>query len=120
MTEIAETSSNIVAQGTRMEGKICFDNLSRVHGTLVGEVSSTEGSTLVLSETALVEGSINADTLIVDGFVRGDITAKTRVVLSGTGRVIGNIKTPSLTIEFGAYFEGRSLMEDKPAAPGTG
>src|SRR4051812_10288689 len=105
--EIREAAVNIVAEGTRIEGKISFSQVSRVHGTLVGEVMAEDGSLLILSETSVVEGGIHADTLMIDGYVNGDITAKTRVVVSRTGRVIGNIRTPNLKVEFGAYFEGR-------------
>ncbi len=109
---IKETTINLIAEGTRLEGKISFENISRVYGILVGEIIATPGSTLILGETAKIEGTIQADTLIVDGFVQGDIKARTKVVLSGTGRVVGNIRTPSLVIDFGAYFEGQSLMEE--------
>jgi cytoskeletal protein CcmA (bactofilin family) len=112
MQTISESAINIVSEGTRVEGTIVFDQISRVHGTLVGEVQARPGSTLILSETSVVEGNIHADTLMVDGFVRGDIRATGKVVVSGTGRVLGNIATPSLTIEFGAFFEGSCSMED--------
>ncbi len=112
-----ETSINIVAEGTRIEGVITFNQVSRVHGVLVGEVRAQEGSTLILSETSVVEGNILADTLMIDGYVKGDVVAKKRVVLSRTSRVIGTIKTPSLTLEFGAYFEGRCAMEEKQNHP---
>jgi cytoskeletal protein CcmA (bactofilin family) len=115
--EITESAINIIAEGTHIEGKIKIDQIARVHGTLIGEVHAQPGSTLILSETALVEGTIRADTLFIDGFVRGDILATTKVVISGTGRVVGDIRTPSLTVDFGAYFEGRCAMEDQaPAA----
>lgn len=114
MPEITESSVNIIAEGTRIEGSIVFDEISRVHGTLVGDVLAKAGSTLILAESALVEGNLKVDHLYVDGFVRGDIDARTKVVVSGTGRVIGNIRTPSLLIEYGGYFEGDCSME-KPA-----
>jgi cytoskeletal protein CcmA (bactofilin family) len=106
-----ESSLNIVSQGTRIEGKVIFDRVSRFHGTLVGEAHGSDGSTLVLCESAVVEGNIFADTLFVDGFVQGNIQARTRVVVSGTGRVIGNIQAPSVKLEFGSHFEGRCEME---------
>ena len=111
MNTFHETSVNMVAEGTRIEGQITFDHVSRVYGVLIGEVRAKNGSTLVLSETAVVEGNIDADTLMIDGYVHGNISAKTRVVISRTGRVIGNIKSPSLSLEFGGYFEGRCTME---------
>lgn len=114
MKNLYETSVNIVSEGTRIEGKVVFDQVSRFHGTLVGEAHAREGSTLILTESSIVEGDVFADTLMVDGFVQGNIRARTRVVVSGTGRVVGNIQTPSLKLEFGAYFEGSCNMEQKP------
>ena len=106
-----ETTLNMVAEGTRIEGQITFDSISRIHGVLIGEVRAKDGSTVILSETGVVEGNIAADTLVIDGYVHGNVVAKTRIVVSRTGRVIGNIKTPSLSLEFGSYFEGRCAME---------
>lgn len=111
MNEIFESAITIVSEGTQLEGKMTFDHISRVHGQLRGEVRAKDGSILILCETSVVEGNIFADSLMIDGFVRGDIEAKTRVMISGTGRVIGKIKTRSLTVEFGAYFEGQCMME---------
>ena len=50
---------------------------------------------------------IDGDTIWIEGFVRGDIRARTRIVLSRTARVIGNLEGPFIEIQPGAYFEGR-------------
>jgi cytoskeletal protein CcmA (bactofilin family) len=110
MMHLQESHLNMVAEGTRIEGQVTFDQISRVHGVLIGQVRAKAGSTLILSETGVVEGNIDADILMIDGYVHGDVVAKTRVVVSRTGRIVGNIKTPSLTLEFGAYFEGKCTM----------
>ncbi len=117
MNSLHEMTINIIAEGTRVEGQVLFDHISRVHGVLIGEVRAKPGSTLILNETAIVEGNIEADTLMIDGYVHGDILAKSRVIISRTGRVVGNIKTPSLRLEFGAYFEGRCAMEEQSKDP---
>lgn len=110
--QIQESDISIISQGTRLEGKIHFDRTTRVHGVLVGEVNSRgHGGRLILSETCIVEGNIDADTVLVDGFVRGDIKTLGKVTISRTGRVIGNITTPKLELEFGGYFEGKCSME---------
>jgi len=108
MSEIIENKINIISEETVLEGKIVLDCLSRVHGTLEGEVIAKKGSELILAETSIVRGNIHGDTVIVDGFVQGDIEATTRVIISSTGRVSGNIATPSLDVKFGAHFEGRA------------
>ncbi|MBY0471293.1 polymer-forming cytoskeletal protein [bacterium] len=109
--QISESTINVIAEGSRLEGKIWLKHISRVHGTLVGDVHAVAGSVLVLKETSVVEGNIHADTLYVDGYVKGDIRAGTKVVVSGSGRVIGKIQCPSITIDFGAFFEGQCIME---------
>lgn len=117
--EVAESRINIIGEGSRIEGDVVLDEIARVHGVIVGQVQAKDGSTLILGETAMVEGTIHADTLIVDGFVRGDIIARRRVVISRTGRVVGTVATPLLKLEFGSYFEGRCRMEAGAAsAPG--
>ena len=112
-----ETSVNVISESTRIEGKIVVDQVTRFHGTLIGEVQAREGSTLIVTESAVIEGEILADTLIIDGFVQGNIRARTRVFVSGTGRVVGNIQTPSLKLDFGAYFEGSCNQEPPPGGP---
>lgn len=107
---IQEVSVSVMGAGSRLEGKIHLDGVTRVHGTLAGEVTANANSTLILCETSVVEGSIRGDTVVVDGYVEGDIFAQTKVVVSRTGRVIGNISTPSLCVEFGAHFDGRCFM----------
>ncbi|MCM2324794.1 MAG: polymer-forming cytoskeletal protein [Oligoflexia bacterium] len=110
---IRESAINVISEGTRIEGRIVFDEICRVHGTLVGEVRANPGSTLILAEPSVVEGNIHADVLIVDGYVRGDVVTRTRIVVSSTGRLIGNVTTPSLKLEFGSYFEGACTMDEK-------
>jgi len=114
MKNITEIETNILSEGTKIEGQVVFDHVTRVHGTLVGNVLALDGSTLIISESGVIEGNVNADTLIVDGYIEGDIVAKKKTLISGTGRVIGNIQTPSLLVEFGAFFEGKCTMEKVP------
>lgn len=110
-----ESGINIVAEGSRFEGTLAFDQIARIHGVIIGQVRGTSGSTLIFTETASVEGDVSGDLVLVDGFIRGNIEAKTKVVISATGRVIGDIRTGSLQLDYGAYFEGRCAM-DSPSS----
>jgi cytoskeletal protein CcmA (bactofilin family) len=110
-----ETAITIISENTKIQGHMVFRNLTRVHGILLGEIQAEPGSTLIFSETAVVEGTIEADTLLIDGYVNGTIFAKKRIVISPTGRVLGKLQTPSLLLEFGAHFEGTCLMDSSRA-----
>ena len=114
--QLSESTVNLVSEGTRLEGKVVFDRITRFHGVVTGEVQAKDGSMLILGETSVIEGDVRADTVLIDGYVAGNVFAKTKVVVSATGRVIGNIETPSLKLEFGSHFEGQCRMEKAAAA----
>lgn len=110
-----EIAINMISEDTRLEGKILFADVCRVKGTLLGEVHAADGSTLILEESSVVEGEIYADTLIIDGYVKGNIISRKKVHISSSGRLIGCIKTPMLKLEPGAFFEGNCFMDQQPS-----
>jgi cytoskeletal protein CcmA (bactofilin family) len=55
---------------------------------------------------------MHANTVIVAGAVRGDITAE-RLEIRSTGKVWGNVVTGSFSTEEGAFLRGQITMEDK-------
>ena len=83
-----------------------FEGTLRIDCHVSGAVHSPAG-TLMMGETAELQGNIFVAVAIVDGFVRGDIRATERVELGSKARVIGNIETPALAIQPGAMFEGQ-------------
>jgi len=56
--------------------------------------------------------ALQANTVIVAGAVRGDITAE-RLEIRSTGKVWGNVVTVSFSTEEGAFLRGQITMEDK-------
>lgn len=114
---IHETEVTVIGEGIRLDGKLALGGVVRVYGRLSGEIVAAPESSLILMESAVVEGTLDVDTLVVAGFIRGDIRARSRVSIEGTGRVIGNIETPAIAIDFGAYLEGETKMTGKKKAP---
>jgi cytoskeletal protein CcmA (bactofilin family) len=114
---IHETEVTVIGEGIQLDGKLKLCGVIRVYGRLSGQITADADSSLILMESAVVEGSLDVDTLVVAGFIRGDIRARTRVSIEGTGRVIGNIETPTIAIDFGAYLEGETKMTGKRKSP---
>lgn len=110
---IHETEVTVIGEGIQLDGKLKLCGVIRVYGRLSGHITAEPDSSLILMESAVVEGTLDVDTLVVAGFIRGDIRARTRVSIEGTGRVIGNIETPTIAIDFGAYLEGETKMTGK-------
>jgi cytoskeletal protein CcmA (bactofilin family) len=71
---------------------------------------------LTVGETGHIEGSIYAEAVEVRGRIVGAITAK-QVRLYGTSYIDGDITHEQLAMETGAFFQGRSLKFQRPAAP---
>lgn len=113
--------STLLGRGSEFEGKLTFEGTVRIDGVLKGEVFSED--VLIVGEGARVEAEIDVGAIIIQGTVIGNIRAKRSIEVLAPGRVSGDITTPSLQIEKGVVFEGRSFMEsfhpmDKPKSGG--
>lgn len=101
---------NLITAGSRFDGTVEFSNYTRFEGSIRGTLKGVPGSELIVGEQGVVEGKIEGDKVIIDGFVRGEIHATAKVTISESGRVIGQITAPSVEIKFGGYFDGKCSM----------
>jgi cytoskeletal protein CcmA (bactofilin family) len=104
----ANNSTSVIDQGCELEGRFRFTGTLIVNGKCRGELLSPD--TLLVGEAAELEAEICVGTVIVDGSVTGNITARERVELRAGARIAGNIITPALVLEEGVVFDGRCSM----------
>lgn len=105
--------------GSQMEGELRFEDTFRVDGKLKGTIVS-QGD-LIVGEAGEIDAEVRVRRVFVSGTVRGTIRTTGRVEITAKGRVMADLFTPSLSIEDGAFFEGRCSMErEKEAAEETG
>jgi excisionase family DNA binding protein len=93
-----------------MQGTISFRepvNL-KINGHFEGMLD-LRGS-LTIGPEARVNANINGDEITIAGKVHGDINAKVRLKLTSTAHLVGNIKSPLVSIEEGARFHGNCQM----------
>ena len=107
--------TTLLGRGASFEGKLTFEGTVRIGGRFKGEVFSDD--VLVIGEGAIVEAEIDVGEIIVQGTVLGNIKAKRAIEVHAPGRIKGDIHTPSLQIDKGVMFEGRSFMEGAVKAP---
>jgi cytoskeletal protein CcmA (bactofilin family) len=100
----------IIASDVTLTGVLEVSHELHLHGKVSGELQGRPGSTILVKEGAHVEGRIFSDTLVIEGFVRGEIEAMQKVWITARGRVLGSIKTPSLQVDPGAIFEAEVKM----------
>lgn len=108
---MASDDVNLITAGSRFEGTVEFRDYTRFEGYIHGTLKGSLGSELIVGESGVVEGKVEGDVVVIDGFVRGDIAALSKVVITGTGRVVGEIQAPSVKVEFGGYFDGKCSMQ---------
>jgi cytoskeletal protein CcmA (bactofilin family) len=94
--------------GSRFEGKLSFDELVRLDGVFSGEIHSSD--TLIVGETAEIDGIIEVGALILSGRFKGNIKATTLVDLRAPAQVEGTIEAASLKIDEKVVFNGEIKM----------
>ncbi|MFC5371116.1 polymer-forming cytoskeletal protein [Brevundimonas faecalis] len=108
------SSLSTLSAGVKYEGNISGAGELQVDGSLKGDIRVVR---VVIGEGGSVEGTVHADILEVRGRVSGAIVAK-QVKLFATSRVEGDITQEQLSIEQGAWFQGRCTQakRDTPGA----
>ena len=101
--------TTLLGRGATFEGKLTFEGTVRLDGRFKGEVVTDD--VLVIGDGAHVEAELDVGEVIVQGTVVGNIKAKRSIEVHAPGRVKGDLHTPSLQIDKGVMFEGRSFME---------
>ena len=96
----------VLDQGTSFEGKLSFEGTAQISGDFRGEIFTRD--TLVVTETATVIAQIEADTIIINGKVEGNLFAKKAVHMHPPAVFKGTVTSPSLRIDEGVIFEGLS------------
>jgi cytoskeletal protein CcmA (bactofilin family) len=97
-------SGTVIGNGLKIVGNVTAEGLVEVNGQIEGDLHCTS---LIVSPKAQIVGSITAKRVVVAGKVEGPIQGGD-VVLKSQAHVVGDIRHQSLTIEKGAYFDGRA------------
>jgi cytoskeletal protein CcmA (bactofilin family) len=106
-----------------VQGDVEFTGGLHVDGRITGNeraVAGAEGS-LSVSEHGVIEGSVEAPNVVLNGRVNGDIIGRDRVVLGGKARVRGNVHYGVIEMALGAEISGKLVpRNDNPSANKAG
>ena len=125
MASANEDFSTTIGPDAVFKGELRFDKGLRLLGKLEGEINS-EGN-LLIGEGAKLIGDAKVGTIRLDGEVKGNLSANSKVQLSATARLEGDLQTARLEVAEGAVLVGRcsigvngspaAAATSKPAAP---
>ena len=103
--ELGSEVNSFIGENTTFEGRFMVQGSMRIDGKFEGTLLAVDQ--LEIGPKARVKTKITASSVIVKGVVIGNIEASKRILLFGTARVLGDLKTPELIIQEGVIFEGR-------------
>ncbi len=97
-----------LGQGVDVKGVIHFEGTARIDGRIEGEIHTN--GTLIVGENAVIKALISAGSLICSGKINGNVNAAKKVELMKPAVLIGNVRSPSISMEPGAHFHGMCDM----------
>ena len=109
----------LIGRSARVQGDIEFSGGLHIDGRVTGNVRVVPGAkaSLSISEHGVIEGSVEAPQVVLNGSVNGDIIASDRVVLGTKARVRGNVSYGVIEMALGAEITGRLIPGGAPEEP---
>ena len=104
-----------VGPSITIEGDVKGEEDLLVEGKIAGKITVPAHS-VTIGATGHVKAQVRARSITVEGEVEGDLTAEQDVVVRPSGSVLGNIISPSVSLESGCRFKGSIDMEKGLAA----
>ena len=103
-----EKITTTLGKGTNFSGTMNFESSLKIDGNFQGKVISP--GFLYIEKGAVVNADIDVGSVVIGGYVKGNVTAKKNLELLGTGELHGDIRTAKLKIADGVVFEGKCEM----------
>ncbi len=98
-----------------IKGNLKFSGELTFEGKLDGEIQ-TDG-VLNLGDSAVINGNIHAQSVVVRGKMTGNINAKEKIEIKAKAELFGDIRSAKLVIEEGVTFVGKTEVTPNKVAP---
>jgi cytoskeletal protein CcmA (bactofilin family) len=109
----SSNSTTLIAKGAKLTGDFQFTGSLEVHGSINGKVSAKgdNNAQIRILNGGAIFGEIFVPTVIVNGYIKGDIFASANVKLASKAIVHGKIHYNSLEIASGAKVSASLVHE---------
>jgi len=95
-------------------GELSFEGAVRIDGQFEGNIHSSKGGTLIVSEGAKISGEVNVPSLVLHGIIEGNVRASDSLQLGETGCLNGDLEYSVMSLAEGSAINGRcSRIADK-------
>ena len=113
-------SASLLSRNIRVDGEIRGEENLQVEGNVKGSIKLA--GNVVVGKAGVVDAQIEANSIIIQGKVTGNVLARKQLEIQPTGSLLGDCTAQSIDIKEGAVFEGRSQMlrtSSRPDATGA-
>ena len=109
------SGKNLLNSEVEVKGNLKFAGELTFEGKLDGEIN-TDG-VLMLGDSAVINGNIAAQSVVVRGKITGNISAKEKIEIKAKAEVFGDIRATKLAIEEGVVFVGKTEVNPNKVSP---
>ncbi len=96
----------VIGKGMTIKGTIKSEESLHVDGEVDGKLDLPDHR-LTIGSNGRVGADTTAREVEILGALNGDIDASKKITIRKGGRLVGDLRTPAIVIEDGAYFKGR-------------
>jgi cytoskeletal protein CcmA (bactofilin family) len=109
--------ASVISGSAVIRGNVRGDTSLEILGRVEGDVGVT--GDLSIGPDAVIVGAVSGARVLVGGSVEGDITGTAAVVVTDTGRVVGDLVAPRIGMSEGAQVHGNVRTEGSSGASGA-
>ena len=102
-------ATTVIGEGMMLKGELRGTGSIVVLGRFEGDIVA-EG-TITVGEGGYVDANISAATIVIDGVVRGNMSADTKVEIGPTGSLTGSVKSAAMSASEGATVKSEIWLE---------
>jgi cytoskeletal protein CcmA (bactofilin family) len=106
---------NTLGSDVEIKGNLKFTGELTFDGKIDGEIQ-TDG-VLNLGDSAVVNGNISAQNVVVRGKINGNIVAKEKIDIKTKAELFGDIRASKLSVEEGVTFVGKTEVNPNKISP---
>ncbi len=104
-------SPNYISEESKIEGKLEFNAKTLIYGMIKGDLIQTCTENLEIGVSGWIKGNVfSYGPIFVSGKVEGNISSKSKICLSPSAMVMGNLEAHLVEIMNGALHNGKIKM----------
>jgi len=104
----------MLGSNTTINGDINFNGKLVLDGRIVGSLKGTQNDdALIVSESGLIEGKVEVANIVINGQIKGDITASGKIEVLSKAQIEGNVYYHNIEMEAGSKINGQLIYQEE-------